>query len=76
MKAGIPKDLTPVEEQDLENMWTNDEEKEKMENLDWMELALDDPLFKVRSTPMFASNLYSIDRTQQSVQRRCKKHGF
>ena len=86
MKLGWYEDWSPVEEvsnQDLENMWTNYEQTERAmypenkENLHWMELAMDDPLFVVRYTRLFGSNLYSIDITQKPPSKEGVRHmGF
>ena len=64
---------TPAEQwnKDLEDMWTKYEQTERemypenKENLHWMELALEDPLFKVSSTQVFGANLYLFDITQK-----------
>ena len=71
---------TPVEhrkwDKDLEEMWTKHEQKERemypenKENLHWMELALDDPLFKVSYTQIFGSNLYVVDVTQKPPSKK------
>ena len=60
MTVGSYEEWSPVEEpwnQDLEDMGTKYEQTERemypenQENLHWMELALDDPLFQVSYTP-------------------------
>ena len=66
---------TPAEQRewdkDLEEMWTKHEQPEgemypeNKENLHWLELALDDPLFKATYTRIFGSNLYVVDITQK-----------
>ena len=38
---------------------------ENQENLHWMELALEDPLFQVSSTKVFGTSLYVFDITQK-----------
>ena len=38
---------------------------ENQENLHWMELALEDPLFQVSSTQVFGTSLYVFDITQK-----------
>ena len=74
MTVGSYEEWSPVEEpwnQDLEDMWTKYEQTERemypenQENLHWMELALDDPLFQVSYTPIFGSTLYIVDITQK-----------
>ena len=72
MRVGTYEDWTPAEQwdKDLEEMWTKHEQTERAlypenkENLHWMELALDDTLFKVGYTRIFGANLYVIDITQ------------
>ena len=74
MTVGTYDDWTPAEQRewdkDLEEMWTKHEQTERAmypenkENLHWMELALDDPLFKVDYTRIFGANLYVVDITQ------------
>ena len=58
---GQQEKMSPVEKQ-TENI-------ENKQNLHWMELALDDPLFKVSSTRFFGSNLYSIDIIENSPSK-------
>ena len=74
MRIGLHEEWPPIEEQwdeDLEDMWTTHEQTErdthpeKEENLHWMELALEDPLFKVSYTQIFGANLYVVDITQK-----------
>ena len=74
MKIGLHEEWSPIEEpwnQELEDMWTKHEQTERemhpenKENLHWMELALDDPLFKVDYTRIFGANLYVVDITQK-----------
>ena len=66
MTHGLPQNSVNGEE-----MWTKHEQTERemypenKENLHWMELALDDPLFKVSYTQIFGSNLYVVDITQK-----------
>ena len=38
---------------------------ENKENLQWIELAFDDPLFKVSYTQIFGCTLYVVDITQK-----------
>ena len=72
MRVGSYDDWTPAEQwdRDLEEMWVKHEQTESAmypeneENLHWMELALDDPVFKVTYTRIFGSNLYVVDITQ------------
>ena len=75
MMVGTYDAWTPAEQRewdkDLEEMWTKHEQPEgemypeNKENLHWMELALDDPLFKVSYTQIFGSNLHVVDITQK-----------
>ena len=73
MMVGTYDAWTPTEQwdKDLEEMWIKHEQTERemypenKENLHWMELALDDPLFKVSYTQTFRSNLYVIDINQK-----------
>ena len=73
MRIGLHEEWSPTEQgdQELDDMWSNYEQTEKAmypeneENLHWMELALEDPLFKVSSTRIFGSNLYVVDITQK-----------
>ena len=75
MRVGTYDAWTPAEQsewdKDLEERWTKHEQKERemypenKENLHWMELALDDPLFKVSYTQIFGSTLYVVDITQK-----------
>ena len=75
MRVGTYDAWTPAEQsewdKDLEERWTKHEQKERemypenKKNLHWMELALDDPLFKVSYTQIFGSNLYVVDITQK-----------
>ena len=80
MMVGTYDAWTPVEnrewDKDLEEMWTKHEQTERemypenKENLHWMELALDDPLFKVSYTQIFGSNLYVVDVTQKPPSKK------
>ena len=80
MMVGTYDAWTPVEhrewDKDLEKMWTKHEQTERemypenKENLHWMELALDDPLFKVSYTQIFGSNLYVVDVTQKPPSKK------
>ena len=73
MRVGTYDAWTPAEQwdKDLEEMWTKHEQTERAmypeneENLHWMELAMDDPLFKVSYTQIFGANLYVIDIIQK-----------
>ena len=73
MMVGTYDAWTPMEQwdKDLEEMWIKHEQTERemypenKENLHWMELALDDPLFKVSYTQIFRSTLYVIDINQK-----------
>jgi len=42
---------------------------ENEENLHWLELAIDDPLYKVTYTRVFGSNMYVMDITQHSPSK-------
>ena len=74
MWVGGYEDWTPAEQRewdrDLEEMWVKHEQTERVmypenkENLHWMELALDDPLFKATYTRIFGSNSHVVDITQ------------
>ena len=63
---------TPAEQwdKDLEEMGTKHDQTERAmypknkENLHWMELALEDSLFKVSYTQIFGANLYLVSITQ------------
>ena len=87
MWVGGYEDWTPAEQRewdrDLEEMWVKHEQTERVmypenkENLHWMELALDDPLFKATYTRIFGSNLHVVDITQKpSVKTRGEKYGL
>ena len=75
MRVGTYDAWTPAEQcerdKDLEEMWTKHEQTERemypenKENLHWMELALDDPLFKVHYTGILGNNLYLVGITQK-----------
>ena len=72
MKIGLHDERSPVKEpldKTLEEMWVCVYEKamypENEENLHWMELALEDPIFKASYTQIFGSNLYVVDITQK-----------
>ena len=74
MRIGLHEEWSPIEEpwnQDLEDMWTTQEQQERdmhpeiQENCHWMELALEDPLFQVSYTQIFGANLYVVDITQK-----------
>ena len=78
MRIGLHEEWSPIEEQwneDLEDMWTTHEQTERdthpenEENLHWMELALEDPLFKVSYTQIFGANLYVVDITQKPLSK-------
>ena len=72
MCVGGYSDWTPAEQRewdrDIEKLEAEREQRElKAKNEDklhWLELALDDPLFKVSYTRVFGSNLYVGDITQ------------
>ena len=74
MWVGGYEDWTPAEQRewdrDLEEMWVKHEQTERVmypenkENLHWMEIALDDLLFKATYTRIFGSNLHVVDITQ------------
>ena len=84
MRVGTYEDWTPAEQwdKDLEEMWTKHEQTERAlypeskENLHWMELALDDPLFKVGYTRIFGANLYVIDITQNPPSKGVRNMDF
>ena len=75
MMVGTYDAWTPTKQRewdkDLEEMWTKHEQTEcamypeNKENLHWMELALDDPLFKVHYTGILGNNLYLVGITQK-----------
>ena len=74
MRIGLHEECSSVEEpwnRELEDMWTTHEQTERemypenQENLHWMELALDDPLFQASYTQIFGCNLYVVDITQK-----------
>ena len=54
MKIGLHEEMSPIEKHNLEN------------NLHWMELAIDDPLFEVNYIKLFGTHLYSVDISQHS----------
>ena len=72
MKIGLHEEWSPVEEHWNEKDKSITHEKteremypENQENCHWMELAFEDPLFKVSSTQVFGANLYLFDITQK-----------
>ena len=72
MKIGLHEEWSPVEEQwnEKDRSITHEQTEREMypenqENCHWMELALEDPLFKVSSTQVFGANLYLFDITQK-----------
>ena len=85
MWVGGYSDWTPAEQRewdrDMEKLEAEREERElKAKNEDklhWLELALDDPLFKVSYTRVFGSNLYVVDITQCKPSKEgVRKLGF
>ena len=78
MMVGTYDAWTPAAQgnKDLGEMWTNHGQTERemypenKENLHWMELALDEPLFKVSYTQIFGSNLYVVDITQNPPSKK------
>ena len=69
MKIGVHEEWSPVSEEPEKDVETNYEQTEmyteNKEELHWMELALEDPLFQVSSTQVVGANLYLFDVTQK-----------
>ena len=73
--GGGYSDWTPAEQRewdrDIEKLEAEHEQREftaKTENEDklhWLELAIDDPMFKITYNRVFGSNLYVVDITEQ-----------
>ena len=76
MTHGLPQNSVREWDKGFEEMWTKHEQPEgemypeNKENLHWMELALDDPLFKATYTRIFGSNLYVVDISKSLRQKK------
>ena len=69
MWIGTYEDWTPAErrewDRDLEKMEAEREQRKAMNQENWRTLALEDPMFQVRSTEVIGLNLYVFDITQK-----------
>lgn len=73
-------DWTPAEQRewdrDLDEMWAKHEQTESVmypendENLHWIKLALDDPIFKVSYSKIGSTDLYRVDITQLEPEKQ------